>query len=198
MLIEPPCEDEIGHEDDDVDGDQRPRHVCRIGGIRAAGAVELATCGEVVARLLEQPGDAVGDGAAFLLRCPPIGLTVGVDRLLQVPVANVLLGSGAPCVPGERAVQLGGVLPADQRARLVVHPVLGGALADQGGATHLGIRIGGQGVEDGQRGFGLGLVEQALAVGQPRPGIVGHRPRIIPDNDRPPGDGTPAVDRTPP
>ena len=90
------------------------------------------------------------------------------------------------------------MLPGDERAGLVVHPVLRGALADQGGAADLRIRIGGQRVEDRQRGFGLGLVEQTLAVGQPRPGIVGHRPRIIPDNGRPPGDGTPAVERTPP
>ncbi len=90
------------------------------------------------------------------------------------------------------------MLPRDECAGLIVHPVLGGAFADQGGTAELRIGIGGERVEHGQRGFGLGLVEQTLAVGQPRPGIVGHRPRIIPDNGRPPGDGTSAVERTPP
>ena len=126
---------EIGHEDDDVGQDQAPRHVGRIGGVGATRPVELASRGEVVARLLEQPGDAVGDRAALLLGRPPIGLPVGVDRLFQVAVADVLLGDRTPGVPGQRPVEAGGVLPGGERAGLVVHPVLGGALADEGGAA---------------------------------------------------------------
>ena len=91
---------EIGHEDDDVGEDEAPGHVGRIGGICATRAVELATRGEVVARLLEQPGDAVGDRAALLLGCPPIGFAIGGDRFLQVAVADVLFGDRTPGVPG--------------------------------------------------------------------------------------------------
>jgi len=50
---------------------------------------------------------------SLLLRRPPVGLAVGADRVLQVPVPDVLLGDRTPRVPGQRSVEIGGVLVKD-------------------------------------------------------------------------------------
>ena len=55
----------VGEEDDHVDGDQRPGDDRRVGGVAAPRAVELAARREVVAGLLQKPGDAVGDRATL-------------------------------------------------------------------------------------------------------------------------------------
>ena len=55
-------EDPVGDEDRNAGGDERPGHDRGVGAVAAPGAVELAARGEVVAGLLEKPGDAVRDG----------------------------------------------------------------------------------------------------------------------------------------
>ena len=84
----PAREDRVGDEDGHADGDDRVGDVWGVCRVRAAGAVELAASGEVVAGLLEQPGDAVGDGTPLGGGRAAIGLAVGGDRTLEVTVAD--------------------------------------------------------------------------------------------------------------
>src|SRR4029079_11058431 len=116
-----------------------------------ARAVELAPRGEVVAGVLEQPGDAVGDGAALVRWCAPVGLAVRLDRVIEVAVADMLLGCGTPAQPGHRPTQLGRLLPGLQGAGLVVEAVARRAHGQPGAAGHLWVGMVGQWFEDGER-----------------------------------------------
>ena len=61
-----PAQDRVDPEDGEADADDRVGNERHLRGIRAACAVELAASGKVVARLLEEPGDAIGNGTALL------------------------------------------------------------------------------------------------------------------------------------
>ena len=75
-------------------------------------------------------------------------------RLVQVPVADLLLGDLAPAEPRVRAAALGGLLPGRPRARLVVEAVPGVADREPGGCRPPRLGMPGQGREDLHRGVG--------------------------------------------
>src|SRR5687768_12991919 len=110
------AQDGVDQEEPDADADDPDGHVADVRSVGAASAVELAAGGEVVACLFEQPGDAVGDRAALGRGRPAIGLAVGGDRVLQVAIANLLLGGAAETEPRRRAAGGSGRPPGDEGA----------------------------------------------------------------------------------
>ena len=94
------AEGEIRNEEADADDDDRVRDERRVRRVGASRAVELPARREVVAGLLQEPGDPVGDRAALLWRSAAVCLAVRGDRAIEVPVADVLLGRAAPPEPG--------------------------------------------------------------------------------------------------
>ena len=117
-----------------------------------------------MARLLQEPGDAVGDRTSFRGRRSPIGLAIRRDRLVEVPIANGLLGRAAPAEPGAAAAGVAGRSPGRQRAGLVVDPVARGPGEHPRLAGNLGVRMSGQRLEDPDRRLGIPGVEQAATL----------------------------------
>ena len=155
------AQEHVDREEADADADDADRDVAGVRRVGAAGAVELAPRLEVMARLLQEPGDPVGDRAPFRGRRSPIGLAIRRDRLLEVPIADGLLGRAPPAEPGAAAAGIAGRSPRRQRAGLVVDPVARGPGEHQRFAGNLGVRMAGQRLEDADRGLGVPGVEQA-------------------------------------
>ncbi len=158
------AQDRIDPEQADAEADDPDRDVAGVGRVGAPRAVELAASGKVVPGLLEQPRDPVGDRPAFGGWRAPVGLSVGGDRLLEVAVANVLLGGAAPAEPRARAAGIGGLGPRDQRPWLVVGPVARGPDQEPRLAGNLALGIAGQWLEEPDRGLGVAGVEQPATL----------------------------------
>ena len=101
------AEDRVDRRTGRADGDDRVGHPRRVRGVCTARAVELAPRCEVVAGLLEQPGDAVGDRTALGGRRTAIRLAIGGYRALEVAVTHELLGDAAPSEPRAGSPALG-------------------------------------------------------------------------------------------
>ncbi len=176
--VEASRQQHVEHEDADVDGEDGPGHVRRVGGVGAAGAVELAPRGEVVALLLQEPADAVGQRPPLAGRRPTLRLAVRLDRAFELAVAHALLGDGAPSLPGVRPVAVGGVLPGGERLRLGIGPIASRADQQPGGASEVAIGVAGQRPEDRLHAAEVPGIQQALTFGEPLPGFIGHPRRV--------------------
>jgi hypothetical protein len=176
----PVAEQRIEAEQAYADGDDRVGHERRVRGVGAARPVELPAGRKVVAGLLEQPCDAVGDGAAFGRRRPTVGLAVRADRGLQVPVAHELLRHAAPSQPGAGAVGVGRLLPRGERTRLVVGAIACGSDGQPRIGGQGGVGMAGERREDPRRRVEIAGVEQPATLGEPlRRFVVRHVRRIL-------------------
>ena len=186
-------EDRVGDEERRADGDDRVGDVRGVGRVGAAGAVELAPSGKVVAGLLEQPGNAVGDGTALGGRRAAIGLAVRGDGTLEIAVADELLGDAPPSEPGTAAAGLGCGAPGREGARLVIGPVASRADGQPGLAGDVGVGMPGQGLRDRGGRIGLAAVEEPAGLVQGLGRVIGHRGGLCGTSDDRREIGTSAV-----
>ena len=141
-------QDRVDDEEHDADGDDRVGHERDVRGVGAARAVELAPGGEVVTRLLQEPRDAVGDRAALGGRRAAVRLAIGLDRAVEVTVADELLGHAAPAEPRASTTSRGRGAPGVEGAGLVIGPVASGPDDQPRLAGDVGVGMPGQGVGD--------------------------------------------------
>ena len=188
----------IDPEQADADGDDRVGDERGVGRVRAARPVELASRGEVVAGLLEQPGDPVRDRPALGGRRTPVRLAVRGDRPLQVAVTDQLLGDAPPAEPRGRAAGVRRGLPRDLGAGLVVRAVSRRPGQQPGLTRHVRVGMAGQRLEDGGGGLRISRVEEAAAFLELRSRFIAHSRRLCRTCERPPRIGTSAVVAQPP
>ena len=136
---------DAGRDEDHGDGQPEPD--------RAAAPREVPVRGAGVAGLLGQPAESRGDLGLVLRGSPAIGLSIGIDGLVQIARADAHARKVPPSpIRGSVLGQGGHGLPRRGGARLVVHPVQRVARPEQRGAGDLGLGMarGAPEVGDGQ------------------------------------------------
>ena len=107
-------------------------------------------------------------------RGAPIGLAVGVDRLLEVAVADLLLGDRAPAQPGIDPPRSAACCQACERAGLVVEAVAGRADRQPRGPASSGSGWPVSGARMVTAASRSPRVEEALPLGEALPRFIGH------------------------
>ena len=94
-------------------------------------------------------------------------MTNEVGKLLtaaEVAVAHLLLGSAPQSEPRTRATGLGGLLPGDEGALLVIGPVARAAGDEPGLARDIGVRVPGQWLHRADRRIEVTDVQEAASL----------------------------------
>ena len=102
------------------------------------------------------------------------------DGAVEVAVAHELLGrNAAPAEPGGRAAGIGGLLPGDEGARLVIGAVAGGADQQPGVAGEVGVGMARSAARAGRARPPARHRRGAAAFVEPLAWIDGHPRRIM-------------------